>query len=42
MSGVSPDGLEVLAIVDVASRWDLSLQEAERSLRAVGFIGESE
>lgn len=38
MNETSPDGLEVLAIVDVASRWNLSLQDAEDFLKEVGFI----
>lgn len=38
MSGVSPDGLEVLAIVDVATRWDIGLEDAETFLQDAGFI----
>jgi|GEM_PF-5079792 len=38
MNGVSPDGNEVLAIVDVASRWNLDLQDAESFLKEVGYL----
>lgn len=39
---VSPDGVKVLAIVDVANPWNVSLQDAETFLETSGLINRSD